>query len=54
MLTKHILCYKNFLKNKNISKKLKLRLQNTTIDETLTYASETGTLTNRQKTIEHF
>jgi hypothetical protein len=43
-----------FFKNKNISKKLKLRLQNTTIDETLTYASETGTLTNRQKTIEHF
>jgi hypothetical protein len=43
MLTKHILCY-NFLKNKNIFKKLKLILKNT-IDKTLTYASETSTLT---------
>jgi len=34
-----------FCKNKNISKKLKLRLKNTIIDETLTYASGTGTLT---------
>ena len=34
-----------FFKNKNISKKLKLRLKNTTIDKTLTYASETWTLT---------
>ena len=30
-----------FFKNKNISNKLKLRLKNTTIDKTLTYASET-------------
>ena len=43
-----------FFKNKNISKKLKLRLKNTTVDITLTYASETGTLTERQKAIEHF
>jgi hypothetical protein len=38
-----------FFKNKNISKKLKLRLKNTTIDKTLTYASETGTLTERDR-----
>jgi hypothetical protein len=45
----------NFLKNKNISKKLKLRLKNTTTDKTLTYASETGTLNKeRWKAIEHF
>ena len=31
----------NFFKNKNISKKLKLRLKNTIIDKKLTYASET-------------
>jgi hypothetical protein len=49
MLTKHILCYKNFFKNKNISKKLKLRLKNTIIDKTLTYASETWTLTKRDR-----
>jgi len=36
-----------FFKNKNIPKKLKLRLQNTTTDKTLTYAPETWTLTNR-------
>jgi hypothetical protein len=35
-----------FFKNKNTSKKLKLRLKNTT-DKTLTDASETGTLTKR-------
>ena len=34
-----------FFKNKNISKKLKLRLKNTIIDKMLTYASETRTLT---------
>jgi len=34
----------NFFRNKNISKKLKLRLKNTTVDETLTYASETWVL----------
>jgi len=39
----------NLFKNKNISKKLKLRLKNTTIDKTLTYASETGTLTKRDR-----
>jgi len=49
VLTKHILCYKNFFKNKNISKKLKLRLKNTIIDKTLTYASETWTLTKRNR-----
>ena len=49
MLTEHILYYKSFLKNKNISKKLKLTLKNTTIDKTLTDASETGTLTNRDR-----
>jgi len=36
-----------FFKNKKISKKLKLRLKNTIIDETLTYASETWILTKR-------
>jgi len=36
-------------KNKNISKKIKLRLKNTTIDRTLTYASETLTLTKRDR-----
>jgi len=35
-----------FFKNKNI-KDLKLRLKNTIIDKTLTYASETWTLTKR-------
>ena len=30
-----------FFRNKNISKKLNLRLKNTIIDKTLTYASET-------------
>jgi len=34
-----------FFKDKNISKKLKLRLKNTIIDKVLTYASETWTLT---------
>jgi hypothetical protein len=38
-----------FFKNKNISKKLKLRLKNTIIDKTLTYASETWILTNRDR-----
>jgi hypothetical protein len=45
MLTKLTLCYKIFFKNKIISKKLKLILKNTIIDKTLTYASETTTLT---------
>jgi hypothetical protein len=38
-----------FLKNKNIYKKLKLILKNTIIDKTLTYASETSTLTKRDR-----
>jgi hypothetical protein len=33
-----------FFRNKNVSKKLKLRLKNTIIDKTLTYASETWIL----------
>jgi len=45
MLTKHLLCYKYFFKNKNITKKLKLRLKSTITDKSLTYASETWTLT---------
>ena len=39
----------NFFRNKNISKKLKLRLKNTIIDKTLTYASETWILTKRER-----
>ena len=39
----------NFFKNKNISRKLKLILKNTIIDETLTYALETMTLTMRDR-----
>ena len=56
MLTKHILCYKKYFKNKNISKKLKLTLKNITIHKTLTCTSETGTLTERERerAIEHF
>ena len=44
-----------FFKNKDTSKKLQLRLKNIIIDKTLTYASETWTLTKRerQKAIEH-
>jgi len=38
-----------FFKNENISKKLKLRLKNTIIDKMLTYASETWTLTKRER-----
>jgi hypothetical protein len=37
-----------FFRNKNISKKLKLTLQNTIIDKTLTYASETWILTETE------
>jgi hypothetical protein len=37
------------LVNKNISKKLKLILKNTIIDKMLTYASETSTLTKRDR-----
>jgi hypothetical protein len=39
----------NFFKNKNISKKLKLTLKNTTTDKTLTYASGTWTLIKRDR-----
>jgi hypothetical protein len=38
-----------FFKNKNVSKKLNLRLKNTIIDKTLTYASETWTQTKRDR-----
>jgi len=48
MLTKHILCYKNLKKYKHI-KETKLTLQNATTHKTLTYASETGTLTERDR-----
>ena len=48
MLKKHTSCYKIFL-NKNISKKLKLRLKNTIIDKTLTHASETWILTKKDR-----
>ena len=34
-----------FFRNKNLSRKLKFRLKNTTIDKVLTYAPETWTLT---------
>jgi len=48
MLTKLTSCYKIF-RNKNICKKLKLRLKNIIIDQTLTYASETWILTKRDR-----
>src|SRR5215510_14034835 len=38
-----------FFKNENISRKLKLRLKNTIIDKTLTYASVTWILTKRER-----
>jgi hypothetical protein len=38
-----------FFKNKNISKKLKLRLKNTITDKVLTNASENWTLTKRDR-----
>jgi hypothetical protein len=38
-----------FFENKNISRKLKTRQKNTIIDKTLTYASETWTLTKRDR-----
>jgi hypothetical protein len=38
-----------YFKNKNISKKLKLRIKNTTIDKMLTYASETWTIMERKQ-----
>jgi hypothetical protein len=39
-----------FFENKNISRKLKLRLKNTIIDKTVIYASETLILTKRERT----
>jgi len=39
----------NFFKKKNLSKEIKLRRKNTTIDKTLTYASEIWTLTKRDR-----
>ena len=36
-------------RNENISKKLKLRLKNTTVDKTLTYASETWILRKKDR-----
>jgi len=51
----YFIMLQKLLKNKNISKKLKLRLKNTIIDKMLTYASESWTLTKRdKKAIEHF
>jgi len=38
-----------FVNNKHIAKKLKLRQKNTTIDRTLRCASETGTVTERDR-----
>jgi hypothetical protein len=38
-----------FFRNKNVSKKLKLRQKNTIIDKTLTYASETWVLTKIER-----
>jgi hypothetical protein len=38
-----------FFKNKNVSKKLKLILKSTIIDKRLTYASETSTLTKKDR-----
>jgi hypothetical protein len=49
MVTKQTLGYKMFPKIKNISKNLKLILKNTVIDKMLTYASETSTLTKRDR-----
>jgi len=48
MPTKHFMLQK-FFRNQNISEKLKLRLKSTIIDQTLTYASETGILTKRAR-----
>ena len=39
----------NFFRNENISTKLKLILKNTIIDKSLTYASETWILTERDR-----
>jgi hypothetical protein len=39
----------NVFRNKNICKKIKLQLQNTIKDKTLTYTSETWILTTRDR-----
>ena len=45
----------NFFKKKNLSKEIKLRRKNTTIDKTLTYASDKwDTDRKRWKAIERF
>ena len=44
----HLFCV-TFFRNKNISKKLKLRPKNTIIEKTLTYASENWLLTKRDR-----
>jgi len=44
-MLKYIHYATKIFRNKNISKKLKLRLKNTITDNTLTYASETWILT---------
>jgi hypothetical protein len=41
-------------RNKNMSKKLKVRLKNTIIDKTLTYASETWIPTREREASKHF
>ena len=46
---KTYLMLRKLFKNKNMSKKLKLILKNTTIDKTLTHASETWMLTKRDR-----
>ena len=46
---KTYIIFQTFFRNKNLSKKLKLRLKNTIIDKTLTYASETWILTKRDR-----
>jgi hypothetical protein len=46
--TKLTLCYKTFSEIKNVLK-LKLRLKNTIIDKTSTYASGTWILTKRDR-----
>jgi hypothetical protein len=38
-----------FFRNRNVSKKLKLRLKNTKINKTLTYVSETWILIKRER-----
>ena len=48
MLTKHFILQK-FFRNKNIPKKLKLRLKNIIIDKSLTHASETWILTKTDR-----